>query len=145
MTKFFNPGLMKTSRRNVLRGSVLAGAAAMAGAGAMATPRAPKLAQANATSAKLYKTAGQQAAESTAVPADLSGYTRVKQELVAPPFAPVHEQVATGGPKIVEITMETTEKLMTVDEDTGAEIWALTFNGSVPVLPGFRKAAAFQF
>lgn len=132
MTKFFNPGLMKTSRRNVLRGSVLAGAAAMAGAGAMATPRAPKLAQANATSAKLYKTAGQQAAESKAVPADLSGYTRVKQELVAPPFAPVHEQVATGGPKIVEITMETTEKLMTVDEDTGAEIWALTFNGSVP-------------
>ncbi|WP_292292558.1 copper-containing nitrite reductase [Marivita sp.] len=132
MTKFINPGLVKTSRRNVLRGSVLAGAAAMAGAGAMATPRAPKLTGINANSAKLYKTAGQQAAESTAKPADLSGYTRVKQELVAPPFAPAHEQVATGGPKIIEITMETTERLMVVDEDTGASIWALTYNGSVP-------------
>jgi len=132
MTKFINPGLVKTSRRNVLRGSVLAGAAAMAGAGAMATPRAPKLTGINANSAKLYKTAGQQAAESTAKPADLSGYTRVKQELVAPPFAPAHEQVSTGGPKIIEITMETTERLMVVDEDTGASIWALTYNGSVP-------------
>lgn len=132
MTKFFNPGLMKTSRRNVLRGSVLAGAAAVAGAGAMATPRAPKLAGINATSAKLYKTAGEQTADSTAKPADLSGYTRVKQELVAPPFAPAHEQVAIGGPKIIEITMETTERLMVVDEDTGASVWALTYNGSVP-------------
>ena len=44
MTKFINPGLMKTNRRNVLRGSVLAGAAAMTGAGALAAaPRAPKL------------------------------------------------------------------------------------------------------
>jgi nitrite reductase (NO-forming) len=132
MTKFINPGLMKTNRRNVLRGSVLAGAAAMAGAGAMATPRAPKLNQINATSAKLYKAAGQQSADSTAKPADLSGYTRVKQDLVAPPFAPAHEQVATGGPKIIEITMETEERLMVVDEDTGASVWALTYNGSVP-------------
>ena len=54
MTKFINPGLVKTSRRNVLRGSVLAGAAAMAGAGAMATPRVPKLSGINANSAKLY-------------------------------------------------------------------------------------------
>ncbi|MEN8935450.1 copper-containing nitrite reductase [Planktotalea arctica] len=132
MTKFFNPGLMQTSRRNVLRGSVLAGAAALTGAGAMATPRAPKLHAANATSAKLYKAAAEQTADSTAKPADLSGYTRVKQELVAPPFAPKHEQIATGGPKIIEITMETSEVLMVVDEDTGAEIWALTYNGSVP-------------
>lgn len=132
MTKFINPGLMKTSRRNVLRGSVLAGAAALTGAGAMATPRPPKLHKVNATSAKLYKAAAKQTAESTAKPADLSGYTRVKQELVAPPFAPEHEQVATGGPKIIEITMETSEVLMVVDEDTGAEVWALTYNGSVP-------------
>ncbi|OOY18933.1 nitrite reductase, copper-containing [Thioclava sp. DLFJ5-1] len=62
----------------------------------------------------------------------MSGYTRVQQELVAPPFAPKHEQVATGGPKIVEIRMETREVLLTVDEDTGASIWALTYNGSVP-------------
>lgn len=132
MTKFINPGLMKTSRRNVLRGSVLAGAAAMTGTGALASPRPAKINAINETSAKLYKAAADQAADSTAEPADLSGYTRVKQELVAPPFAPEHEQVATGGPKIIEITMDTTEKLMVVDEDTGASIWALTFNGSVP-------------
>ena len=42
MTKVFNPGLMKTNRRNVLRGSVLAGAAAMTGtAGLAGTRRAP--------------------------------------------------------------------------------------------------------
>ncbi|WP_281826287.1 copper-containing nitrite reductase [Jannaschia rubra] len=71
-------------------------------------------------------------AQANAKPVDLSGYTRVKQELVAPPFAPEHEQVATGDPKIVEITMDTTEVLMVVDEDTGASVWALTYNGSVP-------------
>jgi nitrite reductase (NO-forming) len=132
MSKFINPSLMKTNRRNVLRGSVLAGAAALTGAGAMARTRTPKLDLANATSAKLYKAAAQQTADSTAKPADLSGYTRVKQEMVAPPYAPVHEQVATGGPKIVEVTLETTERLMVVDEDTGASVWALTYNGSVP-------------
>lgn len=132
MTKFINPGLMKTSRRNVLRGSMLAGAAAMTGAGAMATTRAPKINAINAASSWLYKAAGKQEAATTAKPADLSGYTRVKQELVAPPFAPAHEQVATGGPKIIEITMETQERLMVVDEDTGASVWALTYNGSVP-------------
>lgn len=134
MTKFINPGLMKTSRRNVLRGSVLAGAAAItgAGAGAMAVSRTPKLHIANKASADLHKAAAQQAADSTAKPADLSGFTRVKQELVAPPFAPVHDQVAVGGPKIVEITLVTEERLMVVDEDTGASVWALTYNGSVP-------------
>ena len=130
MTKFINPGLVKTSRRGVLRGSVLAGAAAMSGVGAMAAaPRSPKLTGVNAASAKLYKAAGEQG---SAKPADLSGYTRVKQNLVRPPFAPEHEQVATGGPKIIEITMETREVPMVVDEDTGASIWALTYNGSVP-------------
>jgi len=77
MTKYINPGLVKTNRRNVLRGSVLAGAAAMAGAGAMAAaPRVPKLDGVNAASAKLYKTAGEQNSDAKA--ADLSGYTRVK-------------------------------------------------------------------
>ncbi|MBW4710484.1 nitrite reductase, copper-containing [Roseobacter sp. YSTF-M11] len=132
MTKLINPGLMKTSRRNVLRGSMLAGAAAMTGAAAMSAPRSPKMHGINATSSRLYRAADPQSADSNAKPADLSGYTRVKQELVAPPFAPAHEQVATGGPKIVEITMETEERLMVVDEDNGASVWALTYNGSVP-------------
>lgn len=132
MTKFINPGLMKTSRRNVLRGSLLASAAVATGASSVAATRRQSMSKANATSAKLYKAADQQTANSTAKPADLSGYTRVKQELVAPPYAPEHEQVATGGPKIIEVFMETTERLMVVDEDTGASVWALTYNGSVP-------------
>ncbi len=134
MKRFTNKIDMPTSRRNVLRGTVLAGAAAATGAGAFAMPRRAPLSTANAdaASAQLHRVADQMTAESDAKPADLSGYTRVRQELVTPPFAPEHEQVATGGPKIVEITMETPERLMMVDEDTGASIWALTYNGSVP-------------
>ena len=62
---------------------------------------------------------------------DISTLPRVKQTLVAPPALPDHEQSATGGPKIVEVTMTVHEKKMQIDED-GTEIWALTFNGSVP-------------
>ncbi len=67
----------------------------------------------------------------SAAEVDLSGYERVKQELVAPPFAPKHEQVATGKPKIVEIDFTIQEKKIKIDPD-GTEIVALTFNGSVP-------------
>lgn len=130
MTKIFNPGLKQLSRRNVLRGSMLASAAAMGGAAAFATPRRAPVPTPRQPGADVIKAEAE--AKSKAKPADLSGYTRVKQELVAPPFAPEHEQVATGGPKIVEITMETQERLMVVDEDTGASVWALTYNGSVP-------------
>lgn len=133
MTKFINPGLAPTSRRNVLRGSVLAGAAAMSGALAASATPAPRRVPAPKTKAPAQRFIQAEAqAQAKAAPVDLSGYTRVKQELVAPPFAPVHEQVATGGPKIIEITMDTEERLMVVDEDTGASIWALTYNGSVP-------------
>jgi nitrite reductase (NO-forming) len=133
MTKFINPGLMSTSRRNVLRGSVLAGAAAVSGAltarAAGAPHRIPSPHLRNVPPQILLAQAEAQAA---APPADLSGYTRVKQTLVAPPFAPDHEQVATSGPRIVEVTMDVQERLMVVDEDTGASIWAMTYNGSVP-------------
>jgi len=61
----------------------------------------------------------------------LADLPRVTQELVAPPFAPKHQQVASSGPKIVEIRMVIEEKIMVLDDDD-AEIWALTFNGSVP-------------
>ena len=60
--------------------------------------------------------------------ADLS---RVRQKLVAPPFAPEHDQIARGDPKVVEIRMVVEEKIMVLDDDD-SEIWALTFNGSVP-------------
>ena len=57
--------------------------------------------------------------------------SRVTQELVRPPFLPKHDQVATGDPKVVEVRFEIEEKKMIVDDDD-TEIWALTFNGSVP-------------
>lgn len=62
---------------------------------------------------------------------EIAALPRVTQKLVAPPFAPKHDQVAKGGPKVVEIRMDIEEKIMVLDGD-GSEIWALTYNGSVP-------------
>ena len=56
---------------------------------------------------------------------------RVTQTLVAAPFLPAHEQVAEGGPRVVEVRMVIEEKLIEVGPD-GAKIWAMTFDGSVP-------------
>ncbi len=56
---------------------------------------------------------------------------RITQMLVAPPFLPVHEQVAKDGPKVVQVRLTVEEKLIDVEQN-GAKIWALTFNGSVP-------------
>lgn len=42
-----------------------------------------------------------------------------------------HEQVATGGPKVVEFTMTIREKKIILD-DAGTETFAFTFNGTVP-------------
>jgi len=64
-------------------------------------------------------------------PDGAAGLPRVKQKLVAPPFFPEHEQVAKGGPKIVEVTLTVHEKKVAVD-DQGAQIWAFAYNGSVP-------------
>ena len=51
--------------------------------------------------------------------------------LVAPPFVHAHEQVATGGPKVVEFVMPIVEKKVVID-DEGTEFQAMTFNGSMP-------------
>jgi nitrite reductase (NO-forming) len=67
----------------------------------------------------------------TAAAVDVSKLQRVKQDMVAPPFAPAHEQTAGPEPKIVEVTLDIIEKKMIIDGD-GTEIWALTYNGSVP-------------
>ena len=74
---------------------------------------------------------GTMVAQASMTEEEIAALPRVKQELVAPPFPPEHEQVASGGPKVVEITLTAMEKQWKVD-DTGAEIWAMTFNGSVP-------------
>jgi nitrite reductase (NO-forming) len=55
---------------------------------------------------------------------------RVTQEMVAPPLLPKHQQVAAGGPKIVEVTLVIAEKKIEIAP--GDSIWAMTFNGSVP-------------
>jgi nitrite reductase (NO-forming) len=74
---------------------------------------------------------GTQSIEAAAATPDVSTLPRVKQTMVAPPFLPEHEQVAVGGPKIVEVTFVIEEKKMVIDSE-GTEVWALTFNGSVP-------------
>ncbi|MBP9837977.1 MAG: nitrite reductase, copper-containing [Proteobacteria bacterium] len=67
----------------------------------------------------------------TAVAEDsLKNIPRVKQELVAPPFLPIHEQISKG-PKIVEVRLEIDEKRIVID-DAGTEVWAFTYGGSVP-------------
>ena len=62
---------------------------------------------------------------------DISKLPRVKQVLVAPPFLPEHDQVAQGGPKIIEVTLTIEEKKIIIDND-GTEVWAFAYNGSVP-------------
>ncbi len=62
---------------------------------------------------------------------DISKLPRVKQVLVAPPFLPEHDQVAQGGPKIIEVTFTIEEKKIIIDND-GTEVWAFAYNGSVP-------------
>jgi len=62
---------------------------------------------------------------------DLADLPRVQVELVRPPFVHAHEQVATGGPKVVQFTMTIEEKLLVID-DYGTTVPAMTFNGSVP-------------
>ncbi len=123
--------LQSPGRRNILRGTALAGAAAITGGFATAAtvrrPLAPPKIQ--MPDEKVVKVQQQM---SNAKPADLTGYERVKQELVRPPFAPKHDQIAQGDPKIVEVEMTVDERLMVIDEDTGASIWAMTYHGSVP-------------
>ncbi len=62
---------------------------------------------------------------------DIAALPRVRQKLVPPPFAPEHEQVASGGPKIVEVEMTVIEKKIEIDHD-GTTIWAFTYEGTVP-------------
>ncbi|TIV07951.1 MAG: nitrite reductase, copper-containing, partial [Mesorhizobium sp.] len=62
---------------------------------------------------------------------DVAELPREKVTLVAPPFVHAHDQVAKGGPKIVEFTMKIEEKPMVIDAD-GTQLNAMTYNGSIP-------------
>jgi len=62
---------------------------------------------------------------------DVAGLPREKVTLVAPPFVHAHDQVAKGGPKVVEFTMKIEEKPVVIDAD-GTQLNAMTYNGSIP-------------
>ena len=104
------------SRRAFLSSTAVAGASVMVADAAM-----------NSTTAQ----AGSHMANKALTEAEIGALPRVKQEMVMPPALPKHDQVAKGGPKVVEVKLVIEEKKMVIDED-GTEIWALTFNGSVP-------------
>ena len=62
---------------------------------------------------------------------DLSQLPHEQVTLVAPPHVHAHEQVASGGPRVVEFTLIIEEKALVIDE-YGTTVQAMTFNGSVP-------------
>lgn len=76
------------------------------------------------------------AAASPAVPAvatadPAAALPRVRAKLVAPPAVMAHDQVAVGGPKVVQFRMSIEEKQIVVD-DAGTTFQAMTFDGSMP-------------
>jgi nitrite reductase (NO-forming) len=103
----------------------------MAGLQSLNIPKLSRRVLLAATAVAAVGTAKAVAQEAPPEKVDISLLPRVKQAMVAPPFLPEHEQVATGGPKIVEVTFVIEEKKMVIDGE-GTEVWALTFNGSVP-------------
>lgn len=103
----------------------------MAGLQSVNTPKLSRRVLLAATTVAAMGAATAAAQEAPPEKVDISSLPRVKQAMVAPPFLPEHEQVATGGPKIVEVTFVIEEKKMVIDGE-GTEVWALTFNGSVP-------------
>ncbi len=109
MTRLMNSENVMPARRNFLKATA---AATFGGAG-------------------LVVMAGKGIQAAAATTTDVSSLPRVKQKMVAPPFLPEHEQIATQGPSIVEVELIIEEKKMVIDAD-GTEVWALTYNGSVP-------------
>ncbi len=67
----------------------------------------------------------------TVTKADIQGLPREKIQLVAPPFVHPHDQIAKGGPKILEFTMTIEEKPVVIDAD-GTKLNAMTYDGSIP-------------
>ena len=61
----------------------------------------------------------------------LEALRRVPMELPAPPHVVRHEQAASGDPVVVQVRLTAKEARWNLDE-TGAEVWALTYDGSIP-------------
>ena len=80
----------------------------------------------------LIRTAiAEEAKPAVAADEDLSKLPRRKVKLARPPFVHEHDQVAKGGPAIIEFTMTIEEKEIQID-DEGTMFQAMTFDGSVP-------------
>lgn len=62
---------------------------------------------------------------------DLSALSRQQVTLKRPPFVHDHDQVAKGGPKVVQFTLPIVEKEIVVDGQ-GTKMLAMTFGGSIP-------------
>ena len=60
----------------------------------------------------------------------LADAVSVDQELVAPPFLPPHEQVASGPPRVVNIRMEIVEREEEIAP--GVFVWQMAFDNHVP-------------
>ncbi|MCF6256507.1 MAG: copper-containing nitrite reductase [Gammaproteobacteria bacterium] len=64
------------------------------------------------------------------VQSNLEGLKRVKQNLVAPPFLPEHQQKYSGKPRIIEMEMVIEEK--EIEIEPGVFVQAMTFDGTNP-------------
>ena len=62
---------------------------------------------------------------------DLAALPRQQVALKRPPFVHDHDQVAKGGPKVVQFTLPIVEKEITIDGE-GTKMHAMTFGGSIP-------------
>jgi len=62
--------------------------------------------------------------------ANIEGLPRQEQQLVDPPALPEHNQVAEGGPKIIEVELTVEEREVQIEPDTS--IWTYTYNGTLP-------------
>jgi nitrite reductase (NO-forming) len=82
----------------------------MAGLQSLNIPKLSRRVLLAATAVAAMGTAKAVAQEAAPEKVDISSLPRVKQVMVAPPFLPEHEQVAMGGPKIVEVTFVIEEK-----------------------------------
>ena len=80
-----------------------------------------------------FTQAAEQQTAAEAAPADLTGYTRVKQELGRTALCALStSRSPQAARRSSRSQWKHRRRLMVVDEDTGAEVWALTYNGSVP-------------
>jgi len=112
---------IKLDRRNLLKTAVaVAGAGAAMGAAGTAAAHTNHKAAASASHNHDHPLLKLKADE----------LEQVTQKLVDPPFAPKHDQVAIGLPKVVKVTLTVEEK--EIQLESGAKVWAMTFNGSVP-------------